>query len=170
MISDLFLALARHQFNEMATGHRGFWPSPNAPNPAPSRRRGAVGRHNVNGLPVGVASVSRDSSLPSRSTNDAPRMFVFLFSAACSRPIRSRMPSAGPRTSIACPPAVVPFHHGHRIALVFKPIRCRQAGDACSGNQSRLHRIPPIFFAFVKMSSSIAGVSLPVKVFCWLGW
>src|SRR5271168_4632521 len=38
MISDLFLALARHQFNEMATGHRGFWPSPNVPNPAPYPR------------------------------------------------------------------------------------------------------------------------------------
>jgi hypothetical protein len=32
------LALARDQFNEMATGHRGFWPSPKVPNPAPYPR------------------------------------------------------------------------------------------------------------------------------------
>jgi hypothetical protein len=31
------------------------------------------------------------------------------------------------------------------------------------------HRIPASFFALPKISSSIAGVNLPVNIFCWLG-
>ncbi|OOK80634.1 hypothetical protein BZL29_2223 [Mycobacterium kansasii] len=62
----------------------------------------------VDGPPVGVDSVSRDNSLPSRSTTEAPRMPVLHACAAASSPMRSSTVSAGPRTSIAWPPGRSP--------------------------------------------------------------
>jgi hypothetical protein len=65
--------------------------------------------------PVGVDSVSSDSLLPSRSTTDAPRIRVRTWSAAARSIIRSSTVSAGPRTSMACPPGRRPGWRSTRV-------------------------------------------------------
>ena len=48
--------------------------------------------------------------------------------------------------------------------------RLRERGNAGAGEQNpHCHRIPASFFALPKIPSSIAGVNLPVNIFCWLG-
>jgi hypothetical protein len=61
------------------------------------------------------------------------------------------------------------LHHRDRIALSAKPVRNGGTCNTGTGNQHS-HVISASFLASVKTSSSIAGVSLPVNMFCWLGW
>jgi hypothetical protein len=62
-------------------------------------RRISISRSQIR-PPVEVESVSRDSPLPSLSTNKAPRTRICCVLAAASNPIYSRSVSAGPHVSI----------------------------------------------------------------------